>query len=195
MRKTLGILAITGLVAGIVAFGPGSAALGKQGVVKAILYGPLDYQPISSFVGFQVRYGRNDYSGGVHCTSPDPNGATGSFRLAFDLPDGAELAKVTVWYADGNPDKALLFEVWDIASGGGYEPEGGGVPGMRAESQTSPDPEAFQYLELVPTSSVIVDNAQHRYSLSAIFEQCDDLVNDVDAGLVLLEVRVDYTLP
>jgi hypothetical protein len=196
MRKTLGILTTIGLVAGILALGPGGAVLGKQAVAKAVLYDPLDYQPVSSFVGFQMRYGRNEYSGGLNCTSPDPYVGRGSFRLAFDLRDGAGLTKVTVWYGDLNPDKALLFEVWD--RGGGYEPEiGGGIPGMRAESLTGiPDPEEPpQYLELVPTSPVIVDNAQHRYSLSAIFEQCDDLVNDVDAWLALGEVRVDYTIP
>ena len=198
MRKTPGVLVIIGLAAAILAVGPGSLALGKQAAADGVLYEPLDYQPVSSFVGFQVRYGRNEYSGGIHCTSPDPYVGRGSFRLALDLPDGAQLTQVTVWYDDYNPDKALLFEVWD--QGGGYEPEGGGIPGMRAESQTvafpAPEPPADpQYLELVPTSPVIVDRARHRYSLSAIFEQCDDVVNDVDAWLALGPVRVDYLVP
>ena len=181
---------ILGLIALVVAMGgTGYAAPGGSKKAAAKFYGPNDWGPNDSRVGYQ-----HEFLGQIVCTSSPHEEGGQAFSLSLDnLPDGASITKVTAYYGDTEPDEHLTFGVGFSRPGLSDFLEG--FPS--AESVDGPgvgDGETPSSVELVPTSPVLVDNANRRYLASANFSACGTTDEDGFPSLALDGVRVDYTL-
>lgn len=185
---------VIGMIALVLAIaGGGYAAVGAapqtpQQKTGARFYGANDYSPGDTRVGYQ-----HEFVGQIVCTSsPLGDGPGTAFWLSFDnLPDGASITKITVYYVDTDEAEDLTFRpaVWV-----------GGAPDeldefTAATSTTGPGspPAGVQSLTMTPTSPVPVDNANRRYLLLANFSSgaCGNW-GAGNPGLALDGVRVDF---
>lgn len=162
----------------------------------ADFYAASEWMPGNSEVGY-----RGQLIGSRDCFEASSAEGEEWFAIPIDVPDGAEITKVTFYYLDSEPDEQLRFHVGfhTVGFGDPFEefPEATSVTVDRSGGDPDTNPaDVMQSVDVTPTSPVVVDNTDRRYVVAAGFSACGTFTPDPDdtTWLLLDGVRVHYTL-
>jgi hypothetical protein len=161
----------------VVALGGGSYVALANAAKKtdARFYSARDYRPDHSSYEYSAIH-----LGSMTCRATQNEGGGAEFTIRFELPDGAEIKKITAHYFDNDTVQDIRF--------GPYFSEVGLSDELFEGGSSSGASEDMRSVEMTPPAPVTVDNGNRRYGVMAIFEACND------SGLLAVDgVRVEYT--